>query len=208
MKWKNGAVCLATRNPWGFSHVLHHLSLSLFSFFYIRSILPFIPRGCVTRAGGSREGGFEGDGYRSGGLRNPETGEVEKVVGTRARVTASNNVFSPLCVLAAREGADGQGVSRACHPHPRAGYYPTWDRACLYTLRNQFRQYRLLRTGHEGLEKGMKRGSPSRPRLPLILPLFLLELREKGCWWIFTFGRWCDAEIPRSFVSVFRSSFD
>lgn len=173
MKWKNGAVCLATRNPWGFSHVLHHLSLSLFSFFYIRSILPFIPRGCVTRAGGSR-GWVRRRRLQERGLRNPEAGEVEKVVGTRARVTASNNVFSPLCVLAAKEEADGQGVSRACHPHPRAGCYPTWDRACLYTLRNQFRQYRLLRTGHEGLEKGMKRGSPSRPRLPLILPLFPL----------------------------------
>lgn len=36
-------------------------------------------------------------------------GEVEKVVGNRARVTASNNVFSPLCVLAARERAEGTG---------------------------------------------------------------------------------------------------
>lgn len=40
---------------------------------------------------------------------DPETGEVGKVVGNCARVTASNNVFSPLCVLAARERAEGAG---------------------------------------------------------------------------------------------------
>jgi len=49
-------------------------------------------------------------------LRDPETGEVEKVVGNRARVTASNNVFSPLCVLAARERAEGAGGKHAISP--------------------------------------------------------------------------------------------
>lgn len=46
-------------------------------------------------------------------MRDLETGEVEKVVGNRARVTASNNVFSPLCVLAARERAEGAGGEHA-----------------------------------------------------------------------------------------------
>lgn len=46
-------------------------------------------------------------------MRDPERGEVEKVVGNRARVTASNNVFSPLCVLAARERAEGTGGGHA-----------------------------------------------------------------------------------------------
>lgn len=158
-----------------------------------------------------REGGFEGDGCRSGGLRNPETGEVEKVVGTRARVTASNNVFSPLCVLAAREGTDGQGVSRACHPHPRARCYPTWDRACLYTLRNQFRQYRLLRAWGGGTRKGDGKRVAVSPaaasRSPRISPLFSLAVRGV----VDGFLRSSDGamlESPRSFVSISRSSFD
>lgn len=148
-------------------------------------------------------------------MRDPELGEVEKVVGNRARVTASNNVFSPLCVLAARERAEGTGGG-ACHLYPRARCYPTWDRACLYTLRNQFRQYCLLRTGHEGGrgggEKGMKRGSLSRPRQPLAL-----FVRHSPCPSHFTRGavdgflRSNDGATPKSsrpFVSDSRSSFD
>lgn len=50
------------------------LTLSLFSFSYIRSILPFIPRGCVTRAGGSRGWVRRRWLQERGGLRNPETG--------------------------------------------------------------------------------------------------------------------------------------
>jgi len=47
-------------------------------------------------------------------------GEVEKVVGNRAIVTASNNVFSPLCVLAARERAEGAGEQNMPSLSPRA----------------------------------------------------------------------------------------
>lgn len=148
------------------------------------------------------------------------------MVGSRARVTASNNVFSPLCVLAVRGRAEDAATSGdergACHhpANPRARRYPTWGpRACLYTLRNQFRQYRLLRAGNGGGggRTRMKRGSPSsRPRLCLSRPLSLRALNlsrslhsTKGA--VDGFLRSSDGATPKSprpFVSASRSSFD
>lgn len=115
-----------------------------------------------------REGGFEGDGYRNGGWG---MGEVEKVVGNRARVTASNNVFSPLCVLAARERAEGAGdehaisiLTRVAIPHvgPRLLIHPPQSISSILLVADGAWE-------EEGGEKGMKRGSLSRPRQPLAL---------------------------------------
>jgi len=155
-----------------------------------------------------REDGFEGAGYRS--LRNPRTGEVEKVVGNRARVTASNNVFSPLCVLAARERVEGAGGEQSM-PSPRACCYPTWDRACLYTLRNQFRQYCLLRTGHERKESRRKGDekrvavSPAAASCPLRILSPCSSLSTRGAVDGFLHSM---ARHRRSFVFDSRSSFD
>lgn len=92
------------------------------------------------------------------------------MVGNRARVTASNNVFSPLCVLAARERAEGAGgehaisiLARVATPRGTAlAYTPSAinfvNTACCG-----------WGTRREGGEKGMKRGSLSRPRQPLAL---------------------------------------
>lgn len=63
---------------------------------YIRSIPPLIPGGCVTRAWHWKtvcRRVESAAGYEPRG----------SMVGSGARVTASNNVFSPFCVLAAGE---------------------------------------------------------------------------------------------------------
>lgn len=63
---------------------------------YIRSIPPLIPGGCVTRAWH----------WKTVCRRVESAAGYEprvSVVGSGARVTASNNVFSPFCVLAAGE---------------------------------------------------------------------------------------------------------
>lgn len=105
------------------------------------------------------------------------------MVGNRARVTASNNVFSPLCVLAARERAEGTGgghaisiLARVATPRGTAlAYTPS-----AINFVNTACCGRDIRGG--GGEKGMKRGSLSRPRQPLALlvpsPLALAILQE------------------------------
>lgn len=119
-------------------------------------------------------------------MKRGEGGEVEKVVGNRARVTASNNVFSPLCVLAARERAEGIGseqaisiLARVATPRGTAlAYTPS-----AINFVNTACCGRDIREEKEREEKkGMKRGSLSRPRQPLALFVFsfpvLTVLRE------------------------------
>lgn len=108
------------------------------------------------------------------------------MVETRARVTASNNVFSPLCVLAAeRERARG-GTKRKRgdgeQSYPRARAVASREGALAYTPSAiNFVNTACCGRGTRGVEKGMKRGSLSRPRLPLALfPLFSIVIPREG----------------------------
>lgn len=100
-------------------------------------------------------------------------GEVEKVVGNRARVTASNNVFSPLCVLVARERAEGAGGEHAisipaCIATP-CGTTLAYTPSAINFVNTACCGRGMREDRVRGGEKGMKRGSLSRPRQPLAL---------------------------------------
>lgn len=109
--WKNGAVCFATWSPWGFNHVLHRFSLFVFLHPFDSPVHP--PRlrytcGWIARVCSKVMGAGIGESGDRGGWKGGRE--------TRARVTASNNVFSPLCVLAKGKSRGDKRVGRACHP--------------------------------------------------------------------------------------------